>query len=50
MKAFVCQLLAQYDVGLPISENKADMESTRGKETWVPISDVQITLSPIEKI
>lgn len=50
MKAFVCRLLVQYDIGLPVGDSKTDLDSTHRKDTWVPISDVQVTLSPIQNV
>ncbi|OKL56662.1 hypothetical protein UA08_08295 [Talaromyces atroroseus] len=49
MKAFICQLLVQYEIGLPITDNKAGIDSgTHRKDTWVPISNIHITLSSLE--
>ncbi|KAL4949376.1 cytochrome P450 [Aspergillus filifer] len=47
MKSVACQLLAQYDLGMPFDGNKTDLDSAHLKDTWVPISDVEITLTPL---
>ncbi|KAF3388836.1 Cytochrome P450 monooxygenase roqR, partial [Penicillium rolfsii] len=47
MKSVACQLLAQYGLGLPIEGKTPHLNSAHRNDTWVPISDVEITLTPL---
>ncbi|EHK21724.1 uncharacterized protein TRIVIDRAFT_191958 [Trichoderma virens Gv29-8] len=48
MKQFLCKLLEGYELTLPETEIRKGTEEKFSRDTWVPISDLRVTLTPVD--
>jgi cytochrome P450 len=49
IKQFVCQLLNDYEIRLPETNRGNDLDQNSTRDTWVPISDLRVTLTQIRQ-
>lgn len=50
IKQFLCKLLEDYKLTLPEMEIRKGTEEKSSMDTWVPISDLQVALCPIDSL